>query len=86
MKAIVSIALVGVFLSGCAGHMVYSKPGASEQDFYADQSFCDERATNIARGQGGLAGIAVHMQSMQRCMAGKGYTCYYSESKQPCEK
>lgn len=72
-------------LAGCAGQMVFQKPHTSKQQFYADQSFCNERAHVSTVGQGGMMGLAMLMQAKQMCMAGKGYKCYYSQTNHPCE-
>lgn len=74
-----------ILLSGCAGQMVFEKPATSKQQFYADQSFCNERAQISTSGQSGMMGLAMLMQAKQMCMAGKGYKCYYSQSQKPCE-
>ena len=82
-RVFVLVALL--LLSGCAGQMVFGKPNTSKQQFYADQSFCNERAQITSSGTDGLMGLAMFMQAKQMCMAGKGYQCHYSESQQPCE-
>ena len=65
--------------------MVFGKPHTSKQQFYADQSFCNERAQITSSGTNGYMRHAMFMQAKQMCMAGKGYQCHYSQSQQPCE-
>lgn len=60
-------------ISGCAP-MMWDKPGASQQDFAADQYSCEKDARQSAYFGGGIIG-AINMRNFYKeCMVAHGYT------------
>jgi hypothetical protein len=74
MRKLLSIVALGLILSGCSAFTrpTYSKPGNTQQQFAADQSYCNALARPF--NDGGMMGLASFIQQKDMCMAGKGYT------------
>jgi hypothetical protein len=74
MKRAVAVALLLVL--GACSHVVWDKPGATEEEFRRDAYQC-ERDARMSAGSfgGGLAGAINAQNFMERCMTyEKGYT------------
>lgn len=59
-------------LAACAGP-TWTKPGATEQAFYADQSACASQAGMGTAGQSSIMLQARQQQMYAGCMRGKGW-------------
>lgn len=59
-------------LIGCVSSPTYYKANLNQQQFAADQAFCNAQAQPFSSG--GILGLASFMQQKKMCMAGKGYT------------
>jgi len=60
--------------TGCAPTMYNLPPGGSQQQFMADQAFCNAQAQTATGNTGGWAGVSIFKQNKEMCMQGKGYT------------
>lgn len=61
-----------VLHAGCA--IVWTKPGATEQDYYTDTYACEKDARQSGYFGGGLAGAFAMQDFFARCMRAKGWT------------
>ena len=63
-----------LLFTGCAQTMYNLPPGGSQQQFMADQAFCNAQAQTATGNAGGWTGVAIFKQNKEMCMQGKGYT------------
>lgn len=70
MRTITTLA-AAVLLAGCG--TTWTKPGATEQAFYADDTECMSLSGLGATGQSSIMLQARQRQMYQRCMWGKGW-------------
>lgn len=72
LKALIVVAVV--VLSCACAPQVWVKSGASEQDFYRDNSSCQAMGRSGGQvGEQDFAGTAAQVETYQGCMYGKGY-------------
>lgn len=85
MKTVLSTLALAMVLSGCASKIVYSKLGATQEDYNRDTAQCDYE-TSASAGEGGLFTplgdeldrMGRKRNLMAKCMTARGWTAQSS--------
>lgn len=72
MSRALVVGIVALLVSGCA--MVWTKPGATDNDYYQDTYACERDVRQTGYHGGGLAGAISMQDFFARCMRAKGWT------------
>ncbi len=72
MRGLLVVAMVAA-LAGCA-RIIWSKPGATQQDYATDSYACERDMRQSLYFGGGLVGQANAQSFMNRCMVAHGWT------------
>jgi hypothetical protein len=68
----ITLVLVAAALAACSAE-VWHRPGASQEDYRADATACQNAAQRSADG-GGIYGQVSTYNYFHRCMAARGYS------------